>query len=98
MKVRVELLKDRMNKLTKTSNYRFKADIVKSILKQFKNNFLIKENLNKAIAIDSKKFPVYIDFNKMVKIIDNQISNDKFCLKFKPENIIDGYGTIAVRI
>ena len=94
----MELLKSRINKLTKTSEYRFKIDIVKEIIKAFKNEFLIEENFNKAVSIDNKVMPVYVEFKKMIKIIDNEIKNDEYCLKFKPNNIIDGYGNVAVRI
>lgn len=91
----MENVKNNVNKLTRTSDYRFKADVVKNILRDFKLEF--KKNIfNKAFEIDKKKHPVYIEFEKMVQIIDSQIQNDNFIVKFTPENIIDGYGNIAV--
>lgn len=91
----MENVKNNVNKLTKTSNYRFKADIVKNILKDFKLEF--KKNIfNKAFEIDKKKHPVYIEYEKLVQIIDSKIQSNDFIVKFTPENIIDGYGNIAV--
>ncbi len=91
----MENLQNRIDKLTKTSEYRFKADTVKNILAEFKKEFK-KVNFDKAVAIDKKKHPVFVNFEKLNEIIDKQIQNNKFNVKFTPENIIDGYGNIVV--
>ena len=91
----MENLRDRINKLAKNSEYRFKYDVVKKILSEFKIEFK-KNNFEKAVLIDKKKHPVFISFDKMSDIIDSQINNSKINVKFTPENIVDGYGNIAV--
>ena len=91
----MENLQERINKLVKNSEYRFKADVVKNILSEFKTEFK-KSNFEKAVLIDKKKHPVFINFDKMSQIIDCQINNNKFSVKFTPENIVDGYGNIVV--
>ncbi len=91
----MENLQERINKLAKNSEYRFKTDIVKNILSEFKNEFK-KSNFEKAVLLDKKKHPVYTTYEKMCDIIDVQIKNSKFSVKFTPENIVDGYGNIAV--
>lgn len=91
----MENLQERVNKLTSISEYRFKSEIVKKILLEFKEEFK-KSKFEKAVLLDKKKHPVFTEFNKMIDIIDKYIQNDKFNVKFTPENIIDGYGNIAV--
>lgn len=94
----MEILKNKVNNLTKTLDYRFKTNEVKKILQEFKKEFSVKENFNEAVSIDKKRMYVYVNFQQMIKIIDEQINNEQYYLKFKPDNIIDGYGNIAVRI
>ncbi len=91
----MENLQNNVSSLKKTSEYRFKAETVKKILEDFKTEFK-KSKLDKAIDIDKKKHPVYIDFNKITKIIEKHIQVDKFNVKFTPENIVDGYGNIVI--
>ena len=50
----MENLQDRINKLAKNSEYRFKYDVVKKILSEFKIEFK-KNNFEKAVLIDKKK-------------------------------------------
>ena len=60
----MENLQERINKLAKNSEYRFKTDIVKNILSEFKNEFK-KSNFEKAVLLDKKKHPVYTTYEKM---------------------------------
>ena len=88
-------LQNKMKELTNTNNYRFKQEVVKNILVEFKNEFK-KTNFEKAILIDKKKHPVNTNYIELINLIDKYIKNDKYYLKFTTENIIDGYGNIAV--
>lgn len=91
----MENIQSRVNKLTNISEYRFKADTIKNVLLEFKEE-LKKANFEKAISIDKKKHPVFIEPKKLIENVDKYLENNKFCVKFTPENIIDGYGNIAV--
>ena len=92
----MEDLQTRLHKLEKTSEYTFKSNTVKSILEDFKKQISMQDAFNKAVEIDKKRQPVYIKHEKIMSIIDEFINMEKFSLKFTPNNIIDGYGNIAV--
>ena len=81
-------LQNRMKELTNINDYRFKQEVVKNILVEFKNE-LKKTNFEKAILIDKKKHPVNTNYIELINLIDKYIKNDKYYLKFTPENIID---------
>lgn len=93
----MENLKDKINKLQNISEYRFKIDIIKNILIEFKKEFR-KDNFNKAVELDNKKHPVSIEYEILIKIIDKYIEKKEFNIIFTPKKIVDGYGNIAVRI
>ena len=57
-----------------------------------------KANFDSAVRIDEKHHSVRVDHKEILKIIDEFIQLGKFNLKFTPNTIIDGYGTIAVRL
>jgi gamma-glutamyl phosphate reductase len=86
----------RLNKLTKTSTYRFKTNLVKEILEEFKNIMAKKSGYEQAVKIDEKRHPVYAKHEKIMDIIDEFVNNQKFNVKFSASNIVDGYGNIAV--
>lgn len=92
----MEDLKTRLNKITDTSNYRFKASIVKKIIEETKIKLEKKDFFHSAIEIDKKHHPVNIDQNKFIEIINNFLKLDKFNLKYTTNEIKDGYGNIAV--
>lgn len=92
----MEELETRLSKLTDTSKYRVKLNIVKEILEEFKRQISKKETFQQAIAIDEKHHPVHITHDKVLKIIDEFLNLEKLPVKYTPTEIIDGYGNIAV--
>lgn len=92
----MEDLNTRLNKISNTSNYIYKPNIVNSILKEFKAQFSKKIGFDKAVEIDRKHHGVYVKYSKILDIIDEELDDDKNYLKYTSSKIIDGYGNIAV--
>ena len=92
----MEDLNTRLNKISNTSNYIYKPNIVNSILKEFKAQFSKKIGFDKAVEIDRKHHGVYVKYSKILDIIDEELNDDKNYLKYTSSKIIDGYGNIAV--
>ena len=92
----MEDLQTRLKKISDTNTYRFKTSLVKDILEEFKNQMKKKNKFLEAVKIDQKHHPVNVTYEKIMNIIDEFIEKDKFVLKFTPNNIVDGYGNIAV--
>lgn len=86
----MENLQNKINKLTKTSNYRFNFELVKEILNEFKKQYTEKI-FEKAIEIDKKHHKVNIKYEKISGTVDSKINTSKNILKFTTENIIDGF-------
>ena len=92
----MEDLQARLNKLTNTSKYTLKANIVKDILLEYKKQMSKEDTFNQAIEIDKKHHPVYVNYKKILEMIDEFINLDKFNVKYTPTTIVDGYGNLAV--
>lgn len=92
----MEDLQTRLNKISKTTEYRFKPSLVRSILEEFKNQFSKKTSFEQAVEIDKKHQSVYIEYDKIMSIIDEYMDFSKPILKYTATNIVDGYGNIAV--
>ena len=92
----MEDLQKRLDKLTDTSKYRLKINVIKEILDEFKKQMSKKESFNQAIAIDEKYHPVHVKHENILKIIDEFINVEEVKVKYTPSTIIDGYGNIAV--
>jgi gamma-glutamyl phosphate reductase len=92
----MEDLQARLNKLTNVSTYRFKANLIKEILEEFKVQMAKKSNFEQAVKIDEKHHPVYVKHEKIMNIIDEFLQLEKFNVKYTPTNIVDGYGNLAV--
>ncbi len=92
----MENLQNRLDRITNTDKYRFKASLVKDIIKEVKEEFSKKDFFKSAIEIDKKRHPVNIYDEKFIKIIDEFIEMDKFNVKYTTNEIKDGYGNIAV--
>ena len=92
----MEDLGTRLNKLTNTSKYTLKANIVKDILLEYKKQMNKEETFNQAIEIDKKHHPVHITHQKVLEVIDEFIELDKLNVKYTPNTIVDGFGNLAV--
>ena len=92
----METLKVRLEKLTRTEDYRFQADLVKDILKTYKEKMADEKSFNEAVKIDQKHHAVKIKQSKVLEIIDEYVNLGKFNLKYSPSTIIDGFGNLAV--
>ena len=92
----MEDLETRLNKLTSTSKYTLKANMVKDILLEYKNQMKKKDTFNQAIEIDKKHHPVHITHEKILEVIDEFIELDKLNVKYTPNTIVDGFGNLAV--
>ena len=92
----MEDIQTRLNKLTSTSKYRMKSNLIKEILDEFKKQISKQDTFNQAIEIDKKHHPIYINHEKILEIIDEFINLDKLNVKYTPNIIVDGYGNIAV--
>lgn len=92
----MEDLETRLNKLTSTSKYTLKANMVKDILLEYKNQMKKKDTFNQAIEIDKKHHPVHITHEKILEVIDEFIELDKLNVKYTPNTIVDGFGNFAV--
>jgi len=92
----MEDLQTRLNKLTDTSKYRFKVNIIKEVLEEFKNRMSNKNTFGQAIAIDEKHHPVHVSYEKTLEIIDEFINLDVLNVKYTPNEIVDGFGNLAV--
>lgn len=92
----MEELQTRLEKLTNTSKYPFKANLVKEILEEFKKQMSNKGTFQQAIEIDEKHHPVHVSYEKIIEIIDEYVHLDKVNVKYTPNMIIDGYGNMAV--
>lgn len=92
----MEDIQTRLNKLTSTSKYRMKSNLIKEILDEFKKQISKQDTFNQAIEIDKKHHPIYITHEKILEIIDEFINLDKLNVKYTPNIIVDGYGNIAV--
>ena len=92
----MEDIQTRLNKLTSTSKYRMKSNLIKEILDEFKKQISKQDTFNQAVEIDKKHHPIYITHEKILEIIDEFINIDKLNVKYTPNIIVDGYGNIAV--
>ena len=92
----MEDLNTRLNKISDTSTYIYKPNIVNSILQEFKAQFSKKAGFEKAVEIDRKHHGIYVKYSKILEIIDEELSDDKNYLKYTSGKIIDGFGNIAV--
>lgn len=92
----MEDLAIRLKKITSTNNYRFKTNLIKEILEEFKIQMSKKESFEQAIKIDENHHPVHVNYDKIMQIIDDFLKIENYNIKFTPSNIIDGYGNIAV--
>lgn len=92
----MEDLQTRLNKLTDTSKYRLKANVVKDILEEFKRQMSKKETFKQAIEIDEKHHPVHVSHEKILEMIDEFIALDNLNVKYTPNTIRDGYGNLCV--
>ncbi|MBR2290456.1 MAG: hypothetical protein IJ867_07790 [Clostridia bacterium] len=87
----MEDLQTRLNKLTDTSKYRLKANLVKEILEEFKMQMSKENTFHQAIAIDEKHHPVHVTHEHVLKIIDEFIALENLNVKYTPNMIVDGY-------
>ena len=92
----MEDLQERLNKLTETSKYRIKANLVKEILTEFKNRMSKKDTFEQAVSIDEKHHPVHVSHERVLEIIDEFIKLDSLNVKYTPTEIVDGFGNLAV--
>ena len=92
----MEDLNTRLKRISDTSTYIYKQNIVKSILKEFKSQFSKKSGFEKAVEIDKRHHGVYVKYSKILEIIDEELVDEKNYLKYTSGQIIDGYGNIAV--
>lgn len=92
----MEDLQTRLEKLTNTSKYTFKANLVKEILEEYRKQLSRKDTFQQAVEIDEKHHPVHVIHENVLKIIDEFIHLDKINVKYTPNTIVDGYGNIAV--
>ena len=92
----MEDLQTRLNKLTNTSKYTIKANLIKDILVEYKKQMKKEDTFNQAIEIDKKHHPVNITHEKILEVIDEFIDMDKLNVKYTPNTIVDGYGNLAV--
>ena len=92
----MEDLESRLNNLTNTSKYTLKANMIKDILLEYKNQMKKKDTFNQAIEIDKKHHPVHITHEKILEVIDEFIELDKLNVKYTPNTIVDGFGNLAV--
>lgn len=92
----MEELSTRLKKISDTTTYIYKSNIVKEILEEFKKQFQKRNGFEKAVQIDRRHHGVYIKYSKILEIIDEELNDDMNYLKYTSENIIDGFGNIAV--
>lgn len=92
----MEDLKTRLDKLTDTSKYRLKANLIIEILEEFKKQMSKQETFDQALAIDEKHHPIHITQEKILKIIDEFLGIEKVNVKYTPNTIVDGFGNLAV--
>ncbi len=92
----MEDLQTRLNKLTNTTKYTLKPNLIKEILEEFKKRMSNQDTFKQAIEIDEKHHPVHVTQENVMKIIDEFINIEKFNVKYSPKTIVDGYGNLAV--
>ena len=92
----MEDLQTRLNKLTNTSNYTLKPNIIKEILEEYKIQMSKRDIFNQAVEIDEKHHSVHVKFENIIKIIDEFLENEKLIVKYTPNMITDGFGNLAV--
>jgi hypothetical protein len=92
----LEDLNTRLNRISDTSTYIYKSNTVNVILQEFKKQFEKKSGFDKAVEIDRKHHGIYVKYSKILEIIDEELKEDKNCLKYTSGKIVDGYGNIAV--
>lgn len=92
----MEDLNTRLKKISDTSTYIYKPNTVNLILQEFKKQFSKKSGFEKAVEIDRKHHGIYVKYSKILEIIDEELKEEKNYLKYTSEQIIDGYGNIAV--
>lgn len=78
------------------SNYFFKEEKVLELLNQIQRDLKNKkQTIQKAFDIDYKKWEVKLEIEILSKIIDN-IKNQEYLPKFSKQEIVDGFGKIAL--
>lgn len=78
------------------NNYFFKEKKVLELLNQIKKDLISKKQIiQKAFEIDYKRWEIKIDIEQLVKIIEN-IEKQEYLPKFSKQEIIDGFGKIAL--
>ena len=92
----MEDLQTKLDKLTSTSKYTLRPNLIKEILLEYKKQMSKKDIFNQAIEIDKKHHPVHITYEKILEVIDEFINLEKFNVKYTPTTIVDGYGNLAV--